>query len=86
MIPHSVPEIEGGSPERHGEGAEEEEEGLVLEYSTSWISHFARSFNNKTNVLLEVSKKIFSYFPLLLSSKTWSGKFHEKYFLFLKSF
>ena len=34
MIPLSVPEIEGGSPERHGGG---EEEGLVLEYSISWI-------------------------------------------------
>ena len=33
MIPHSVPEIEGGSPERDGgEGA-----GLVLEYSSSWM-------------------------------------------------
>ena len=31
MIPLSVPEIEGGSPERHGG-----EEGLVLEYSSSW--------------------------------------------------
>ena len=33
-----VPEIEGGYPERHGgEGAEGEEEGLVLEYSSSWM-------------------------------------------------
>ena len=32
MIPLSVPEIEGGSPERHGG-----EEGLVLEYSSSWM-------------------------------------------------
>ena len=39
MIALSVPEIEGGSPERHGEGAEEE--GLVLGYSSSWIHlHF----------------------------------------------
>ena len=30
MIPLSVPEIEGGSPERYGEGAKV---GLVLEYS-----------------------------------------------------
>ena len=29
---------EGGSPERHGGEEEgEEEEGLVLEYSSSWI-------------------------------------------------
>ena len=37
MIPLSVPEIEGGYPERYGgegeEGEEEGEEGLVLEYS-----------------------------------------------------
>ena len=38
MIPLSVPEIEGGYPERYGgeeegEEGEEEEEGLVLEYS-----------------------------------------------------
>ena len=31
--PLSVPKIEGGSPERHGG----EEEGLVLEYSSSWM-------------------------------------------------
>ena len=36
MIPLSVPEIEEGSPERDG-GEEGEEEGLVLEYSCSWI-------------------------------------------------
>ena len=36
MIRLSVPEIEGGSPERHG-GEEEEGEGLVLEYSSSWM-------------------------------------------------
>ena len=30
MIPLSVPEIEGGSPEHDGEG-------LVLEYSSSWM-------------------------------------------------
>ena len=35
MIPLSVPEIEGGSPER--DGGEEEGEGLVLEYSSSWM-------------------------------------------------
>ena len=35
MIPLSVPEIEGGYPERDGE--EGEEEGLVLEYSSSWM-------------------------------------------------
>ena len=35
MIALSVSEIEGAPPERHGgEGAEE---GLVLEYSSSWI-------------------------------------------------
>ena len=33
MIRLSVPEIEGGSPERDGE----EGEGLVLEYSSSWM-------------------------------------------------
>ena len=38
MIPLSVPEIEGGYPERHGGEEGEEEEGLVLEYSSSWIS------------------------------------------------
>ena len=39
MIRLSVPEIEGGSPERDGgEGeGEGEGEGLVLEYSSSWI-------------------------------------------------
>ena len=41
MIPHLVPEIEGGYPERDGEGGEEEEEeggeGLVLENSRSWM-------------------------------------------------
>ena len=41
MIPLLVPEIEGGYPERDGgegaEGAEGEEEGLVLEYSSSWM-------------------------------------------------
>ena len=36
MIALLVPEIEAGSPERDGEG---EEEGLVLEYSSSWISN-----------------------------------------------
>ena len=39
MIPRLVPDIEGGYPERDGEGGEEEEgEGLVLENSRSWIS------------------------------------------------
>ena len=33
MIPLSVPEIEGGYPERYGGEGEGEEEGLVLEYS-----------------------------------------------------
>ena len=38
MIPLSVPEIEGGSPERDGGGeGEEEEEGLVWADSSSWI-------------------------------------------------
>ena len=37
MIPLSVPEIEGGYPERYGGEEGEEEEGLVLEYSSSWI-------------------------------------------------
>ena len=44
MIPHLVPEIEGGYPERDGEGGEEEEEegeGLVLEYSRSWMGREA---------------------------------------------
>ena len=35
IIPLSVPEIEGGSPERDGE---EEEKGLVLDYSCSWMT------------------------------------------------
>ena len=35
MIARSVLEIEGGYPERYG--GEGEEEGLVLEYSSSWI-------------------------------------------------
>ena len=39
MIRLSVPEIEGGYPERDGEG-EEEGEGLVLEYSSSWIKKY----------------------------------------------
>ena len=34
MVPRLVPEIEGGYPERDGE---EGGEGLVLEYSRSWI-------------------------------------------------
>ena len=38
MIPHLVPEIEGGYPERDGEeGGEEGGEGLVLENSRSWM-------------------------------------------------
>ena len=38
MIPRLVPEIEGGYPERDGEGGGEEGgEGLVLENSRSWI-------------------------------------------------
>ena len=40
MIPHLVPEIEGGYPERDGEeggGEEEGGEGLVLENSRSWM-------------------------------------------------
>ena len=45
MLPRLVPEIEGGYPERDGEGGEggeggEEGEGLVLEYSRSWIYRF----------------------------------------------
>ena len=40
MIRLSVLEIEGGSPERYGEG--EGEEGLVLEYSSSWMSQLCR--------------------------------------------
>ena len=41
MIPLSVPEIEGGSPERDGGGEGEEEEELVLAYSSSWMSFHA---------------------------------------------
>ena len=37
MIPRLVPEIEGGYPERDGEGEEGEGEGLVLENSRSWM-------------------------------------------------
>ena len=40
MIPYLVPEIEGGYPERDGEGGGEEEEGLVLENSRSWMKVF----------------------------------------------
>ena len=42
MIRLSVPEIEGGSPERDGG---EGEEGLVLEYSSSWISPGSTPFH-----------------------------------------
>ena len=49
MIPHLVPEIEGGYPERDGEEEEEEGgEGLVLENSRSWIyirNNFFRSYH-----------------------------------------
>ena len=39
MLPRLVPEIEGGYPERDGEEGEGGGggEGLVLEYSRSWI-------------------------------------------------
>ena len=37
MIPLLVPEMEGGSPERDGGEEEEGAEGLVFEYSSSWI-------------------------------------------------
>ena len=37
MIPLLVPEIEGGYPERDGGKGEEQEEGLVFEYSSSWM-------------------------------------------------
>ena len=50
MIPRLVPEIEGGYPERDGgEGAEgeEEEEVLVLEYSSSWMQLAKYQFCNK---------------------------------------
>ena len=40
MLPRLVPEIEGGYPERDGEGEEGEGQGLVLEYSRSWIYRF----------------------------------------------
>ena len=45
MVPHLVPEIEGGYPERDGEEGEEGEggEGLVLEYSRSWMCTVAKS-------------------------------------------
>ena len=51
MIPRLVPEIEGGYPERDGEGGEEEEEeggeGLVLENSRSWIiKHSIHNLHN----------------------------------------
>ena len=39
MVPHLVPEIEGGYPERDGEEEEEGGEGLVLENSRSWMNH-----------------------------------------------
>ena len=56
MIPHSVPEIEGGSPERDGG----EGEGLVLAYSSSWMSvagrkedaHYAKYFHLHTSIFI----------------------------------
>ena len=39
MVPHLVPEIEGGYPERDGEGGGE---GLVLENSRSWMTRHKR--------------------------------------------
>ena len=59
MIPHLVPNIEGGYPEHDGgeEGAEGAE-GLVLTYSISWICIYiilriiqTYSWNRKNNVL-----------------------------------
>ena len=41
MLPRLVPEIEGGYPERDGE--EGGGEGLVLEYSRSWITKTVKS-------------------------------------------
>ena len=53
MIPLSVPEIEGGSPERDGGGeGEEEEEGLVWADSSSWDGDFL----NKTNFKKKLEK------------------------------
>ena len=45
MIRLSVPEIEGGSPERDGG-----EEGLVLEYSSSWIGINAQNLKWQTSI------------------------------------
>ena len=47
MIPLSVSEIERGYPERHREGEGAEEEGLVLEYSSSWIQIYSNTKNTK---------------------------------------
>ena len=50
MIPLLVPEIEGGgtlSDRDGGEGAEGEEEVLVLEYSSSWMQLAKYQFCNK---------------------------------------
>ena len=68
MIPHLVPEIEGGYPERDGEGGEEEEEeggeGLVLENSRSWIcnlkSHTFKILDHIHNMLLNCAKETMS--------------------------
>ena len=48
MIPLSDPEIEGGSPERD---SGEEGEGLVLEYSSSWICFIFCFFGNLFDIL-----------------------------------
>ena len=48
MVPHLVPEIEGGYPERDGEEEEEGGEGLVLENSRSWIDKYLKKKNPQT--------------------------------------
>ena len=51
MIARSVPEIEGGSPEREGEG-----EGLVLEYSSSWMMKVLMVMVVMMNILVNIMR------------------------------
>ena len=67
MIPHLVPEIEGGYPERDGEeggGEEEGGEGLVLENSRSWIKNIYIS--NFFSHSQSYKKSYFNFAPYIL--------------------